>query len=369
MSTKVTLFIGDLSIGGAERVTVNLANQLAENGYQVEVVVVSRQGELVTDLVSDVQFTVLPADRMRWAVIPLIKHLRSSQPDTVISFLTPANIIMILSVKLSMISPQIIVTEHGKKLNEDSVSTQRDLILAKYLYKYADGIVGVSKGVSQDIINWANVDSNKVFTIYNPAISEELITGDSSIPSQLKPQQNNTKIVLSAGRHVEQKDFQTLIRSFAKLRADYSNLQLIILGEGELTAEYKRLSNELGIQENMILPGFVDDPFQYMRYADVFALSSRWEGLSLVLMEAMACGTPVVSTDCPSGPAEVLKNGEYGELVPVGDSEAMQNALKNTLESPLSAEKLRERARDFSIERSTKQYQKLFNNNQSDVHE
>jgi glycosyltransferase involved in cell wall biosynthesis len=363
MSTKVTLFIGDLSIGGAERVTVNLANQLAENGYQVEVVVVSRQGELVTDLVSDVQFTVLPADRMRWAVIPLVKHLRSSQPDIVISLLTPANIIMILSVKLSMTSPQIIATEHGKKLDEDSVSTQRDLILAKYLYKYADDIVGVSKGVSQDIIKWANIDPNKVTTIYNPTISEELIASDSSIPSQLESRQNGSKIILSAGRHVEQKDFQTLIRSFAKLLADYSNIRLVILGEGELTPEYKRLSNELGVQEKVTFPGFVDDPFQYMRHADVFALSSRWEGLSLVLIEAMACGTPVISTDCPSGPAEVLKNGEYGELVPVGDSEAMKNGLKNTLENPLSAEKLRERARDFSIERSTKQYEDLFNSN------
>lgn len=361
MSSKVTLFIGDLSIGGAERVTVNLANQLAENGYQVEVVVVSRQGELVTDLVSDVQFTVLPVDRMRWAVIPLVKHLRSSQPDIVISLLTPANIIMILSVKLSMISPQIIVTEHGKKFDEDSVLTQRDL--AKYLYKYADNIVGVSKGVSQDVIKWANVDSNKVTTIYNPTISEELILGDSPIPSLLDSQENNSKTILSAGRHVEQKDFQTLIHSFAKLSSDYDNMQLVILGEGKLTTEYKHLSNELGIQEKVIFPGFVDDPFQYMRHADVFALSSRWEGLSLVLIEAMACGTPVISTDCPSGPAEVLKNGEYGELVPVGDSEAMKNALKNTLENPLSAEKLRERARDFSIERSTKQYEGIFNTN------
>lgn len=362
MNSRIALFIGDLSIGGAERVTVNLANQLAENGYQVEVVVISIEGELTSDLADDVQVSVLPVNRMRWAVIPLAKHLRNSSPDVLISFLTPTNIIAILASKLSLMSHQIIVTEHGKKIDSDLLSTRRDIMLAKHLYKAADDIIGVSKGVSEDIAAWANVNPTKITTIYNPVIEDKLISDNSSY-TEFDFDTEDGNIILGAGRHVKQKDFKTLILSFKKLLDEYPNSHLIIIGEGELTTEYKELTRELNIQESVSFPGYVDDPFQYMRTADVFGLSSKWEGLSLVIIEAMACGTPVVSTDCPSGPAEVLKDGQYGELVPVGDSEAMSNALKKTLENPSSTKYLRDRARDFSVEKSTKQYENLFRTN------
>ncbi|OYR83522.1 hypothetical protein DJ84_08015 [Halorubrum ezzemoulense] len=359
--SKISLFIGDLSIGGAERVAVNLANQLAVNGHQVEIVLVERQGELVSAVSDNVNIFELDTKRMRWAVIPLTRYLRESKPEVVIPLLTPANVIMILAAKISRTAPQVIVTEHGQKMESSSLSMKRDTILAKYLYKYADNIVGVSNGVSENVRSWANIDPDSVTTIYNPVIDEEMISRKPPAPPHPWFQQNDIKVILTAGRHVKQKDHSTLIRSFTRLLKDRKDVRLVLLGEGELTPEYEQLAKELGSHEKILLPGFVEDPFQYMSHADVFVLSSRWEGLSLVLIEAMASGTQVVSTDCPSGPSEVLMNGEYGNLVPVGDPEAMKNALIDIFENPFPEERLRDRARDFSIEKSTNQYENLFN--------
>ncbi|AEH36949.1 glycosyltransferase [Halopiger xanaduensis] len=356
MSSKVTLFIGDLSIGGAERVTVNLANQLSENGHQVEVLVISQQGKLINELSPDVRLSVLPVNRMLWSIIPLAKHLRQSQSDVIIPMMAGPNILTILSRKISLTSPQVIVTEHINRTN--NYHNELHDIFPKYLYKYADNVVGVSEGVTEHIKDWAKIDPDKVTTIYNPVVNEGITKISPQTPSEFK---RNSKTILGVGRHTPQKDFKTLIRSFAILSKEYSeDVQLIILGKGECTSEYKSLAGRLNIREDVYFPGFVDDPFQYMSNADVFCLSSRLEGLANVLIEAMACGTPVVSTDCPSGPAEVLKNGKYGKLVPIEDPEAMKSALITTLENPISAEKLKKRAQDFSIEESTKKYEALF---------
>jgi glycosyltransferase involved in cell wall biosynthesis len=189
-------------------------------------------------------------------------------------------------------------------------------------------------------------------------VNEDIIPHSTQTPPEFE---TDSKVILGVGRHAPQKDFKTLIESFAILSKEYyDDVQLIIQGKGECTSEYKSVAERLNIREDVCFPGFVDDPFRYMSNADVFCLSSRLEGLSNVLIEAMACGTPVVSTDCPSGPAEVLKNGEYGELVPIGDPEAMKNALMTTLENPIPAEKLKNRAQDFSVEESTKKYEALF---------
>ena len=167
-------------------------------------------------------------------------------------------------------------------------------------------------------------------------------------------------VVVTAGRHVEQKDHPTLLRAFAELHSELDHTRLVVLGEGPLTPEYQQLSTKLGIKKEVLFPGFVYNPYQYMTHADVFALSSRWEGLSLVLIEAMACGTTVVSTDCPNGPSEVLAGGEYGELVPVGNPRLLKNALVRALSNPTNTRLLRERARDFSVSKAATEYEKLF---------
>ena len=154
-------------------------------------------------------------------------------------------------------------------------------------------------------------------------------------------------VLLGAGKFKPQKDLSTLIRAFAMIRASRP-ARLIILGEGPQRKTLQALCTELGVLEDVAFPGFVDNPFAYMARSKVFVLSSAWEGFGMVLAEAMACGCPVVSTDCPSGPAEILEDGRYGPLVPVSDPEKMSAAIASTLDDPLPVETLRQRAAVFS---------------------
>lgn len=362
MASKIILFIPDLTIGGAEKVTVNLANRLVENGHRVEILLIHKQGRLVDKITSNIEISVLPASRMRWAAIPLAWHLRQTKPDVVISSMTGANVITIIASRLAQVSARIIVTEHSTQWQQRSARIKRDITLAKYTYRFSDYVVGVSKGVSERIRNWARVPDNKIVTIYNPAITKEQIGTVYDPPSHQWFHDNDIEVVLSVGRHVEEKDYQTLIRAFSRLSEERDKVRLVLLGGGDLTPKYESLANNLGVREKIWMPGFVTEPYPYMAHANVFALSSRVESLSLVLIEAMACGTPVVSTDCPNGPSEVLVDGEYGELVPTADPESLKIALERTLSAPIDEEKLHQRARDFSVDKATAHYENLFPN-------
>ena len=162
-------------------------------------------------------------------------------------------------------------------------------------------------------------------------------------------------VCLAAGRLCPQKDYPTLIRAFATL-AETRPLRLLILGDGPDRADLESLIRQLGLADRVALPGFAENPFSAMARAGVFVLSSAWEGLPGVLIQAMACGTPVVATDCPSGPREVLVDGRYGPLVPVGDPEALAQAIGETLDRPLGAELLKARASDFELAAVTRRY-------------
>ena len=357
---KVTLFISSLSIGGAERVTVNLANQLAENGHKVEVLVVTDGGEFADELAPAVEQCVLPVDRIRWTAIPLTRHLYRKRPDVLISFMTPANVMAIVAVRMAMVSTTVIVTEHSTQSGRQGMAVKRNMALASWTYRFADHVVAVSKGVSEDIRKWAGVSRDKITTIYNPVITEEQIGKNYEVPSHSWFQDDDIEVVLSVGRHAEEKDYPTLIRAFTLLLEEHENARLMLLGGGELTQEYRSLTTELGIEAEVEMPGFIKHPYPYMSHADVFALSSRVEGLSLVLIEAMACGTPVVSTDCPNGPSEVLAGGKYGELVAVADPSSLKNALMRVLSDPTDTQLLQDRARDFSVSKAATKYEKLF---------
>ncbi len=360
MAKRISLFIANLTIGGAERVAVNLANQLSEMGYQVEVIVVTDGGELADDLVPTVEQSTLPVDRMRRAAVPLAQHIRRTRPTALISFMTGANVMAILATKVAVVSTTVIATEHSTQSHKRGMTTKPEIILAKHIYSFANYVVGVSEGVSEDIRKWARVSDDKVVTIYNPTIHMNQIGTIYQPPSHPWFQSDDIEVVLSVGRHAEEKDYQTLIRSFSLLLEERKNARLMLLGGGKLTSEYESLIAELNIESHVALPGFVRQPYPYMAHADVFALSSRVEGLSLVLIEAMACGTPVVSTDCPSGPSEILAGGEYGELVPVGDPTLLKNALIRTLSKRVDEELLKNRASDFSTQKAATRYEALF---------
>jgi glycosyltransferase involved in cell wall biosynthesis len=165
-------------------------------------------------------------------------------------------------------------------------------------------------------------------------------------------------VILGVGRLATQKDFSTLLHAFARVRSQRP-ARLLILGEGDKRFELEALAQNLGLARDVRLPGYADNPFAYMRRCSVFVLSSAYEGLPTVLIEAMACGAPVVSTDCPSGPAEILEGGRYGCLVPIGDPDAMASAILTILQDAPDTTRTRQRAEMFSIEASVDQYLNL----------
>jgi glycosyltransferase involved in cell wall biosynthesis len=236
--------------------------------------------------------------------------------------------------------------------------------LARIFYPWADEIHAVSEGAADDLARSARLPRGRIRVIYNPVLTPELV-GRAAEPAPhpwLRPGQ--PAVVLGAGRLTPQKDFPTLIRAFALARAEQP-MRLIILGEGETREPLRALAADLGLAAEVDLPGFVDNPYAFMSRARVFVLSSAWEGFGLVLVEAMACGTPVVSTDCPAGPAEILMGGRLGRLVPVGDAGAMAEAIRATLAAPTPSDVLRRRADDFSLAKIGGEYLDLLRKGRS----
>ncbi len=214
----------------------------------------------------------------------------------------------------------------------------------------------------EDLKKVLGFDSPKFRVIYNPIVDEELLRKAEEPVDHPFFGEGRPPVILAAGRLHVSKDFPTLLRAFSLVRREVPS-RLLILGEGEKRRELEELAEELGIREDLDMPGFVKNPYKYMRRASVFVLSSQWEGLPTVLVEAMACGCPVVSTDCPSGPAEILQGGECGLLVPPRNAEELAAAILRVLKDKTLAQELREkgkiRAMDFTVERAVREYIRL----------
>jgi len=235
------------------------------------------------------------------------------------------------------------------------------LRMMRRLYPKADRIVAVSQGVANDLISLLNLPHEKVTVIYNPVVTPELFEQAKQPVSCSWFEQNRLPVILAVGRLSPEKDYPTLFRAFSLVR-QVRPAKLLILGEGEERSNLERLAIELGIQNDVSMPGFVDNPFAFMAKASVFVLSSAWEGFGNVLVEALACGCPVVATDCRSGPREILDNGRYGRLVPVGDHEALAKAILETLDNPdfpADRQTRLQRAMEFSVDAAVDKYLKV----------
>ena len=238
------------------------------------------------------------------------------------------------------------------------LKTERAIRKAGKSYPYADAVVGVSPGVTDELAKVSGISPNRLHTIYNPAVSKDLIQKANEIPNHPWFNEPGPPIVLAIGRLHEEKDFLTLLTAFARLRSQRS-VRLIVLREGPLRPTLLALAHSLHISEHVDFPGFVRNPFAYLTTARLFVLSSRYEGFGNVLVEAMACGCPVVSTNYPFGPAEILENGRWGKLIPTEDPEALAKAMIHTMDTPPQRDALRERASYFSVERAVDHYEEL----------
>jgi glycosyltransferase involved in cell wall biosynthesis len=333
---KIALFLPSLRGGGAERVMVNLARGFVERGLRVDLVLARAEGPYLSQVPKEVRVVDLGARRVLYSLPGLVRYLRRERPQAMLSALNHANIVAIWAKLLARVQTRLVVAEHStlSRSTENASSVRAKLLpfLIKTFYPYADAVVAVSRGVAEDLVTTTKLPMEKIKVIYNPVITPELFAKAEEPLDHPWFRPGEPPVVLGVGRLTQPKDFPTLIRAFALVRKERP-ARLMILGEGEERPKLEALVRELGLEEDVALPGFVENPYKYMKRAAVFVLSSRWEGLPTVLVEALALGIPVVSTDCPSGPREVLEPHEE-LLVPVGDANALARTTLRVLENP-----------------------------------
>ena len=357
--SKVALYLPSLRGGGAERVMVTLANGFAARGYVVDLVLATAEGPYLKDIDAGLRVVDLKSPRVASSLPALVRYLRRERPTALLSAMGHANVIAVLARGLARVPSRVVVSEHNNfsisKVNASSWRGRWMGSLIARAYPRADGVVAVSGGVADDLARGIGLPRSSIKVVYNPVVTDALLTQSREAPAHPWLQPGEPPVILGVGRLTAQKDFPILIHAFARLRQE-REVRLLILGEGELRPQLTALVAELGLQADVALPGFADNPFAIMRHGSLFVLSSAWEGFGNVLVEAMACGTPVVSTACPSGPDEILEDGKWGRLVPVGDVEALAEAMQATLDEKNRPDDVAARAAEFSVERAVEGY-------------
>jgi len=358
---RIALFLPSLQGGGVERVMLHLVRGFAARGFAVDMVLARAEGPYLKHVPPQVRVVDLGVQRALFSLPRLIRYVRHTQPCALLSAKDYVNLVAIWACRWARVPTRLVVSVHIPLSVDMQYASQLKArlipVLARQLYPDAYRVVAVSQGVAADILSLYQLMPDKVEVIYNPVVTPELITQSWEPVEHPWLAAGELPVILGAGRLTVQKDFVTLIRAFARVR-QHHEARLIILGEGEDRPILERLVRELGLQEWVALPGFVENPYAWMRRAAVFVLSSRWEGLPTVLVEAMACGTPVVSTDCPSGPREILEGSKWGKLVPVGDEAALAEAICETLRNG-SPHDPTIRANHFSLDRAVESYLKI----------
>ena len=360
----LTFFIPDLTVGGAEQVVVNIVNGLSNRGYNVELVLSRRKGELLEQVdrrISIVELSPEPVPVLGIATnLPaLIAYLRREEPTVVFSHLTQASVVALTAKQLLGTETAVIPTHHAAS----GVTTDRTLKshvvrqLTKLLYPTADRIITVSKCVGETVVDDLSIDPEQISVLHNPVETESLQERARDSVDHEWIEDDETDVVLFVGRIAEQKDLRTWLQSLKKVHEQKPDTRGVIVGRGPRREEIIDYADELGLGDVVSVPGYVDNPFRYMHKASVFLLSSHSEGLPTVLIEALACGCPIVSTACPCGPREILADGEYGRLAPVGDSDALSDAVVAELADPVPSDKLRRRAEDFSPDAILEDYE------------
>ena len=363
---RIACFIPNLDGGGAERVMIHLAEGFVEKGWAVDLVVTQVAGAYAKSLPETINLVNLQTGSPQVVnkTLALVRYFRRQQPDVFFTTLDIANVaawarwLSGTSSRVVMIV-QINLTQQFCDLYSPMVRWLRSQVVKRF-YPLADDIVAVSQGVAKDVASMMNVETSQIQVIYNPVIRSDL--GDRAAEPVDHPwfDSPDVPVLLGVGRLVKQKDFATLVRAFAQVRAQRP-CRLVIAGyvderEADIKPDLERLIDKLGVSADVDFLGFVENPYKYMARAQLLVLSSIYEGFGNVIVEALAVGTPVVSTDCESGPAEILADGKFGQLVPVGDRNALAAAIVDSLDNPLPTEVLKSRGRNFTIEESVRQY-------------
>jgi glycosyltransferase involved in cell wall biosynthesis len=331
---SLALFMPSLDGGGAERMMVNLANAFVQRGVKVDLVLVRAEGAYQDQVADDVQVIDLQAGRILAGFPKLVRYLQGHRPEAMLSTLTFANVVAAWACWWVRNPPRLVLRESNtvSAISSQASGLKYRLIpyLIRWFYPVADQVITVSRAAGDDLVETTGLSIDLVTTVYNPVVTDKLFEQAQEPLDHPWFDEGGPPVILGVGRLEPQKDFETLLRAFNRVQ-DEHDARLVILGEGGERQRLEELADSLELENKVDMPGFVDNPFKYMSRADVFALTSRFEGLPGVLIQAMATGCPVVSTDCPSGPHEILKGGELGDLVPVGNEEAVASAIEKKI--------------------------------------
>jgi len=356
----VCIFIPSLRGGGTERVMLRLATAIHEAGHKTDLVLASAEGPYLSQVPPKLSVIDLGSRRVRGTLFALTRYLLRAQPEAILTAMAHCNAVALLAKKIARSKARIVVSQRqnlsASIAKSGKVKRWIEVAIIRFVYSKADAIVANSQGVANDLCALTGLPPSRVTVIPNPVAFEILETLASDPVDHPWIRQHDLPVILAVGRLTEQKDFATLLRAFSKVLPERP-ARLIILGEGEDRDELEELCRELGISDNVAFPGFQQNVYAWMAKSDLVVLSSKYEGSPNVLVEAMALKRPVVATDCPSGPREVLDGGRLGPLVPVGDSLALAKAIIATLSSPVvSGDWLRKRVLSFALPVVTRQY-------------
>lgn len=355
---KIALLLPNLQGGGAERVCVDLAHAFADLGHTVEFVLMSATGEFLPEVQAKFNVVDLGIQKARQAPLALARYLKTQRPAALMAHMWPLTTAAVVARALSGHRGQLLLVEHNTLSRQYGPSGRLHNVLMRSTLaancRWADQVAAVSEGATQDLAALAGVPVGRVKVLHNPIPQRAMPSSEALAKADAWWNTPPGERILTVGSFKDQKDHPLLLRAFARLAR--AAAKLMLLGQGENETMLRALALELGIADRVVFPGFHADPSPFYATADLFALSSDHEGLPTVLIEALSFGLPVVSTDCPFGPAEILENGRFGRLVPVGDAQALAQAMDEALAAPVDRAALKRRSLDFAPEIAARNY-------------
>ena len=388
----IALFLSALRGGGAERASLDLARAFSTLGCRVDLVLCRREGELVSQVPRGIRTVEVGVSPLHKAIHSLVRlrpettrallglllitlrrkvrslpslegYLHEERPEVLLASTPIPNLLALWAVRLTAVDTRLIIkqdsslTTIGRK-GSDPFRRRLPFFMTRW-YPRAHGIIAVSGGIARELCEVLGAPKERIRVIHNPVDLDRIasLVAEPLDDPWFRP--GEPPVILAAGRLIPQKDYPTLLHAFSRLRRN-GQARLVILGEGKERSRLEAMIRDLGLTADIRLPGFQANPYAYMARAAVFVLSSVSEGLATVVIEALACGRPVVSTDCPYGPAEILGNGKHGRLVPVGNPDALAQAIQSTLTAKIDPVNGTKRARDFELGAVAQQYLRVF---------
>ena len=360
---SIAILIPDLRFGGAEKVYINLSSIWLKNGYEVIFILMNSKGEFYKKMPKKIKIISLNVKRIRQVIFPLIKVLKKEKIDVLLAAMWPLTSAAVIAWILSGKKNLLYLCDHVHLTSTCKYEINIPIfilkIALKLTYPFANGIICVSKGVKDNLCSLVKIPKKQIKVIYNPITKKNInYKFSKNLKNKLWGRNFNYKI-LSVGALKVQKDHKTLLKAFSLLIKDF-NCKLIVVGDGYLKNDLLELIQKLKLQKNVKLVGYYSDLDIWYKTADLFVLSSRWEGFANVIVESLQFGLPVVSTNCLSGPSEILNKGKYGSLVPISDPKKLCVAMKKSLIKKHKKSDLIKRSKYFDIEKISYEYLNYF---------